>query len=143
MDTLALRFSDNFAPQEVTIQIHKNLISQNGFVWYGKLGAPISAKTASIIMNNEIPKILLIHSGRQNRYWAYVQEIKWDVPETSMFPPYYEEKLESFKTWFKITKIENAGKDVMAKCQVKSSGAMLSEASKKSMSPFFVISYKE
>ena len=42
--TVALRFSDNFAPDEGTISVHRNLIKENGYVWYGKLGAAVSNK---------------------------------------------------------------------------------------------------
>ena len=47
------------------------------------------------------------------------------------------------KTWFRITKIEDAPSNIMANCVVSSSGALLTEASKHSMSPYFKIEVKE
>lgn len=82
MKTIALRYSENFAPIEGTILAHQNLIDLNGYVWYGKLGTPISAKIAQEILKNEDPKILLIHSGKQDRYWAHISEISRDLPPT-------------------------------------------------------------
>ena len=43
MKTIALRFSDNFAPLDGTIAEHKKMIELNGYVWYGKLGLKVSA----------------------------------------------------------------------------------------------------
>ena len=62
--TIALRFADTFAPIEGTILAHRNLISEIGFVWYGKLGTAVSGKVVNKILSNAIPRILLIHSGK-------------------------------------------------------------------------------
>ena len=72
--TIALRFADTFAPSEGTIQAHQNMIDKQGCVWYGKLGAAVSSKVANLIMENENPRILLIHSGKTGRYWAYIKK---------------------------------------------------------------------
>ena len=37
MRTIALRFSNNFAPEAGTIVEHQEIIAELGFVWYGKL----------------------------------------------------------------------------------------------------------
>ena len=42
MDTVALRFAENFAPSCGTIAAHQEIIDEKGFAWYGKLGNPIS-----------------------------------------------------------------------------------------------------
>ena len=42
--TIALRFSDNFAPEIGTIAAHNTMIGLNGYVWYGKLGSRVSKK---------------------------------------------------------------------------------------------------
>ena len=34
MNTIALRFAENFAPEEGTIDAHKKLIHEDGYVWY-------------------------------------------------------------------------------------------------------------
>ena len=141
--TIALRFSDNFAPDEGTINYHKEVINELGYVWYGKLGAAVSDKVIDKIMQNPIPKILLIHSGKLDRYWAYISDVSKKEPEKAGIPAYYRNMSEKFKTWFRITRIENAPRDILSKCYVQSSHAMLSEASRQSMNPYFIIEVEE
>lgn len=141
--TVALRFADTFAPAEGTIQAHQELIDENGFVWYGKLGVAVSSKVSSGILSNEVPRILLIHSGKTGRYWAYVEKIQYDVPPKQEIPAYYRENAGVFKTWFKIIRIEEASKGILGACTVASSNRPLSEVSKSSMSPYFIINVEE
>ena len=42
LKTIALRFSDNYAPKEGMIFLHQELINNLGYVWYGKFGNKIS-----------------------------------------------------------------------------------------------------
>ena len=139
MKTVALRFADNFAPDSGTIAEHKIILKEFGYVWYGKLGTPISKIIAQQILNNKEKRILLIHSGSVRRYWAYVDMIQRDIPDKNAIPKYYRNMAESFNTWFPITKIEDAPKDILSRCIVASSGSTLSQASKHSMSPYFII----
>lgn len=139
--TIALRFAENFAPKEGTIKAHEQIIDVFGFVWYGKLGTPISEKMSNEILSLDKPKILLIQSGKADRYWAYVEEIKRDCPELKYIPEYYRYNNSNFKSWFKIVMFEKANNNVMRNCVVKSSKKPLSEASKYSMSPYFIIEY--
>lgn len=141
MRSVALRFSENFAPAEGTIAAHQELIEQNGFVWYGKLGAAVSAKVAAALLENESPKILLIHSGKSNRYWAFIDKIQRETPVLTEIPKYYREMAGDFSCWFRVKRFEKAESDVMAKCKVASSGDSLSYVSKSSMSPYFIIEY--
>ena len=139
MKTIALRFADNFAPKEGTISAHKGVINMYGFVWYGKLGSKVSKKISSEILSNAQPRILLIHSGKAGRYWAYVEDIQFEIPDRKHIPEYYRDIAEKFSTWFKISRIEPALPDVVSKCKVLSSQRSLSEASRSSMSPYFII----
>lgn len=141
MKTVALRFAENFAPDEGTIAAHQALINECGFVWYGKLGNPISENVAHSILTSDDPFILLIHSGGQERYWAHVVAIQRDVPKLMEIPPYYRDMTDKFKCWFKVTDFIRADKNVMSNCIVVSSGKRLTEASRHSMSPYFIISY--
>ena len=86
--TIALRFADTFAPLEGTIRAHQNMINKLGFVWYGKLEAAVSTKVSSCIMENEKSRMLLIHSGRSGRYWAYIDKIQYDTPPKDEIPEY-------------------------------------------------------
>lgn len=145
MKSIALRFSESFSPIEGTIKAHEEIINKIGFVWYGKMGNPVGEKVISDIMHEESPKILLIRSGGNKRYWGYVKEIKKEIPSKEEFPSYYHDIADKFKTWFKITQFEfeEAPKDIMSRCIVTSSGSVLSNASKYSMSPYFIIEFNE
>ena len=143
MRTIALRFSNNFAPDIGTICAHNQLIDELGYVWYGKLGSKISAKVSTDIMKNETPKILLIHSGQLARYWAYIDKTQNEVPEREGIPEYYRSRAEEFKSWFRVIRFEEAPKDILSHCFVASSHALLSNASRHSMSPYFIIDVEE
>ena len=139
MRTVALRFAENFAPECGTIAAHQELIEQNGFVWYGKLGSPVSFKTAGELLDVEDPRILLIHSGGNDRWWAHVSKIQREQPPAAEIPLYYRKKASDFRCWFKVTRFDRAPRDVMSQCFVASSGKPLTLASRHSMSPYFII----
>ncbi len=143
MKTIALRFSDGFAPPDGTIAEHRKMIAENGFVWFGKLGARVSKAAVSSIFQNEIPQILLIHSGKTKRYWAVVQKVEYAIPPLNRIPSYYRNEADRFGTWFKISEINEASKDVLSRYIVSSSRRSLGEVSKWSMSPYFIIESEE
>ena len=139
MRTIALRFANNFAPAEGTIAAHQTIIAQFGYVWYGKLGNRVSVGVIKSILENESPRILLIHSGEAERYWAYVDKIQIEQPLEDQIPLYYRDRADDFKTWFRVIRFEKALRDILSKCTVASSGVSLSLASRHSMSPYFII----
>ena len=143
MKTIALRFSDSFAPSDGTIAEHCKLIDEFGFVWYGKLEIRVSKPVIDSILDNEAPRILLIHSGKVQRYWAFVDCISYDEPQKDAIPLYYRNDAKSFKTWFRVTIIIAASKSVLSNCLVISSNRPLFEISKSSMSPYFIIETEE
>lgn len=143
MKTIALRFSNNFAPETGTIAEHQEIIAELGYVWYGKLGTAVSSAVTSQILKNEEPKILLIHSGATGRYWAYIDAVQKVTPEISAIPEYYRDITGRFNTWFRVTRFEVAPKNILSQCIVASSGATLSQASRHSMSPYFIIETNE
>ncbi|WP_044914173.1 hypothetical protein [Butyrivibrio sp. WCE2006] len=143
MRTVALRFSDNIAPECGTIKAHELVISKYDEVWYGKFGNTLSGKIINEILNNDDPKILLIQSGTSNRYWAHVKSISKEMPDLEKVPSYYHHEKGRIKTWFNVIKFEKADKNVMSKCTVASSGTILTRASMHSMSPYFIIDYEE
>lgn len=143
MRTIALRFADNYAPKEGTIKLHQEIINNNGYVWYGKFGNSISQKNIDMLLDMKDKKFLLIKSGGQERYWAHFTDIKKEEINVDAIPKYYRNDKAHIKCWFKITKFEKADPKVMSKCFVASNGSLLSNTSKYSMSPYFVIDYKE
>lgn len=140
MRTIALRFADNYAPKEGTIKLHQEIINNNGYVWYGKFGNTLSQKNIDLLMSQPDRKFLLIKSGFPDRYWAYFDEIVKDKPkDISNIPEYYRNYTDKIKCWFKIRKIERTENNVMSKFIISSSKMPLSEASKHSLNPYFVI----
>jgi hypothetical protein len=144
MKTIALRFSDNYAPSEGVINLHKEVIDKKGYVWYGKFGNKISKDFIQELLKNEHPKFLLIKSGSVERYWVYFDKFLQDeTPDKEFIPAYYRDQANDINCWFRILKFEKADKDILSKCVVVSSGVLLSNASKHSMNPYFKIEYKE
>lgn len=142
MKSIALRYSENFAPKDGTIMEHKKLIEKRGYVFWGKLGSRVSEKNRELVLAEKNPRILLIHSGGTQRYWAQIEDIVFDTPGFSDFPEYYHALADKFKTWFKIVKIQDAPKNILSQCYVVSSGVLLGSVSKHSMSPYYVIDYR-
>ena len=143
MKTIALRFSDGFATSDGTIIEHQKQIELNGYVWYVKLGSRVSDKVCKQILENKKPRVLLIHSGKMARYWAYIDKIIKETPPLCDIPEYYRNQNEKFNTWFRVYDIKEADRNIMSSCRVVSSGTPLSVASKSSMSPYFIIEYDE
>jgi hypothetical protein len=143
MRTVALRFAENFAPECGTIEAHRQVIEGYGSVWYGKFGAAVSEANVRALLANDDPKILLIHSGGSDRWWAHVDAVQRSIPDDGHYPAYYAQHLGKFHCWFHVTGIEPAPRDVMRRCVVPSSGKPLTQASRYSMSPYFVIDYLE
>ncbi len=138
MRTISIRFSEKFSPEIGTIKAHQELIDEYGFCWYGKLGSRVSERVIQEIMKNEDPRILLIHSGKTDRYWLHISEISRERPDRKYIPSYYRD-MEGFSTWFKVRNFESAESNVISKCTVASSGTPLGEASRHSMTPYFII----
>ncbi len=143
MRTIALRFTDRFAPKEGTIIAHQHIIDEYGFVWYGKMGTAVSNTVINEIERENNAKILLIHSGKTDRYWACIDKIQREKPDQKFIPAYYRENNDNFKTWFRIICFEMAPRDILSKCIVPSSGNTLSYTSRHSMSPYYIIEYNE
>ena len=137
MRTIALRFSDNFAPKNGTIEEHKKIINSQGYVWYGKLGNKISPKIFDLILANGPVKILLIKASSSERYWATLENVSYEMQ--SVHPDYYGRDAAYMNTWLKITKIESADNNILEKCIIPSTGSKLSDIYKKSMGSYFNI----
>ena len=141
MRTIALRFADKYAPEEGTIKAHQRVIEMYGFVWYGKMGNAVSQTILKELTANEKPRILLIHSGKPDRYWAYIDAAQREQPDRQYIPEYYRDNAANFRSWFRVTRFEAAPGDILAQCIVPSSGNTLSYTSKHSMSPYYIIDY--
>lgn len=143
MKTVALRFAENFAPDCGTIAAHKQVLDSLGSVWYGKLGSSMSKAVCDSILGGDDPRILLIHSGGTDRWWLHIDAISRELPPYGSYPEYYGELADRMGRWLHVRRFEKADSKVMSKCVVASSGKPLSLASRRSMSPYFIIDYQE
>lgn len=141
MNTIALRFSDNYAPKEGTINLHNEVIKRKGFVWYGKFGSGISNSIKEELLNLEEPKILLISSGTNKRFWAFIEDIKSEIDDYCNVPEYYRNDANKIKCWFKIIRFEKADNNIMSSCFLRSTHRPLTESSRHCMNPYFKIEY--
>ena len=141
MNTIALRFSDNYASKEGTISLHNEIIKRNGFVWYGKFGSGISKEIKEELLNLEEPRILLISSGTSKRYWAFIEDIKSVIDDFDNVPEYYRDDVNRIKCWFKVTRFEKADNNIMSCCYLRATHRPLTESSRHCMNPYFKIEY--
>ena len=141
MKTICLRFSDAYAPEEGTINLHQKVINKYGFVWYGKRGCKVSESVLSEILKNGVVDILLLKSGSGEKYLATV--VDYSFKERYEHPDYYKNESVFMNTWLKITHFELANQDILDHCSVYSTGTPLVEVVKKSMGGYFIIDLKK
>lgn len=67
-NAIALRFSEKFAPKEGTIEAHKQIVDEKGYVWYGKIGKTVSDNAIKVLLQHGPCLMLLINSGKVDRY---------------------------------------------------------------------------
>lgn len=143
MKTIALRYSDNYAPEEGTITLHKSVIEKEGFVWYGNFGHKVSEKIIQEQLKNSDPKFILIKSNSNDYYWAHFTAYLSNTPPPQKYiPKYYRNKSDIIKTWFKIIELEKIDQNEIDKCVVISSGDSLIDSCNKCMTSYFKIEYK-
>ena len=102
MKTIALRFGEHFSPDCGTIAAHQQLIDELGYVWYGKMGNPVAACIMEELRDQDDTKILLINSGKADRYWAHVAEIIKETPPEEGIPEYYRDMSDKFLNCFRM-----------------------------------------
>lgn len=141
MRTIALRFSDNFAPKTGTIEEHRKVISKKGYVWYGKLGNKISPKIFKEILAKGPVKVLFIKASSPERYWMTLEEVSYEKQD--IHPDYYGQEAVHMNTWLKITNIEPADPNILERCIIPSTGNKLSDIYKRSMGSYFNIEVNE
>ncbi|WP_105259189.1 metallophosphoesterase family protein [Pseudoalteromonas sp. T1lg88] len=119
MTKLALRFRDLVTPPDGTINIHKEMIEDNGFVYWGwwcKAGEKCPSKFNDFqeLLAKGEQEIFLFDSGQNKLFRAQLSAIRFDnaplgieCPEPDYTPSYYRER--SFKAWFKLTSIDEIG----------------------------------
>lgn len=117
IELLALRFRDLAGP---TIDEHRAVIDQHGYVWWGWWSKPfeqvprdVFAHFADEIAAHGEVEWLLVDSGNDEVYRAHVTEIHYSPssasegsPDVHRTPAYYSR--QEYRAWFRITGIEDA-----------------------------------
>ena len=139
MKTIALRFSDNFAPKDGTMAEHQKIISTNGYVWYGKLGNKISPKVMHEILKNGPVQIVFIKSGSSDRFLADLIDVSYE--RQTVHPAYYGNDATFMKTWLKLSNIQKVDNDILDNCSIASTGKKINDILKKTMGSYFIINF--
>ena len=143
MKTIALRYSDNYAPADGTIIEHQKIIDANGYVWYGKFGNKISPSVVEDILASREPKIIFIKSGFSELFYAYIQDIQYNLNDYTSVPKYYKADYGRVGVWFKINKFEKINMEEIKKYYIVSSKKRLDDSTKHCMSSSFIVEKKE
>ena len=147
---LAIRYSDQNAPEPGTVELHKAIIERVGYVWLGKFGKPIAARTLAML-NGQVAggietTVFLISSLGQRGRGVYsvaacrlvkaAQEIP--VRELSRVPAYYGPGM-GIGAWLNIDRIDVKPSRILDDYVVASSLRPLGDALARSMAGAFIV----
>lgn len=115
-ETMILRFRDLVTSENGTIEQHKEIIAEYGYVWWAwwKKGGEKTPKEFALLdaQAKECPiQVFLVDSGQKLLYHATCELIesrpstKIHSPEREKTPKYYCD--QEYFAWFKFTKIES------------------------------------
>lgn len=136
---LVLRYS--LLPKNNIIELHRELLEKNGFVWYGKLGAITSPMIVSELFTEKKPALMLYAKG--NAYLCSLEQITNTKPRMG-YPNYYDEEYIFPSCYYKLTTIDRVDVSILDKLYVRSSKRQLSSTlSKQCTSSCFFVSYEE
>ena len=134
---LVIRFGTNIV--EDCVEKHQDIIEQNGYCWFGKIGVVPSQKVLQSVFEEEKPTLILYTRNK-----AYICELleTTDKKPIEGYPKYYEDELFETgrvpKIYFKLRSIHKMELSELSKCIICSSGNGLLNTLNKSMSSFFV-----
>lgn len=114
-DTMILRFRDLVTSENGTIEQHKAIIAEHGYVWWawwrkGGEKTPDEFSVLSTRAKEDPIRVYLVDSGQNLLYSAICCDIeartssKFRSPEEGKTPGYYRE--QEYYAWFKFAEIE-------------------------------------
>lgn len=121
MASLALRFRDLVTPPNGTIELHREIINEKGFVywgWWAKAGEKCPSKFTQLqdTLGDNFEEVFLFDSGQSKLFKATISDISFNnskhgmgCPTEDATPAYYRER--TFKAWFKFTQIIEVSED--------------------------------
>lgn len=120
---LLLRFSDNLYKVN-TISEHKELIEDQGAVWFGKIGIPIAEFRIALLkkqIEQKIPTYLILVQNKSGKYQIHrgnIVDITRSCPqkEAELIPNYYTtHKLSRLmNSWIKISNLDELDANYLA-----------------------------
>lgn len=138
---LALRYSDDSAPEGGTVEAHQRVMKAEGYVWLGKRGKPIaSSRVAEMSKEIEARGSIEVILARRTKWHvvmhaAEITAVAAALPadELSRVPAYYRAKAGAVGTWFRVVDFRKIQRDESAVLVVASSGKPLFSAVRNSM----------
>jgi hypothetical protein len=145
---LVIRFSDTMFGVGDVVAEHNNLVKENGAVWFGKLGRPVSQARVNLLnkqLAQNTPTLLYLVKGNRKKYSAYRANLLFvsrEFPkDKALIPSYYKEKkiIKFMKVWIKIGKIEAIDMTEMRKLKTINSVFPIAETLAISSSGYFLV----
>ena len=146
---LLVRFSDSLLKDRDTIEQHNRVVEQQGAVWFGKMGSPVSQHHIDRLNEQSqagTPTFVYLVKGNRRKSTAYRANLVLatrDFPEDeqALIPPYYTELQipQYVKFWVKLGMITPISLEDLGKMKVASSVLSLAETLAKSSTGHFFI----
>ena len=146
---ILLRYNDHLKYD--TIKCHKEVIDQSGYVWFGKIGSPVSKEyiaSCKGLINSEQKIELFLLKSKSNKNTLYKTNIldltNSDLTkstERNFIPEYYRDANYNIKCWFKLNRFLKLPTSYLGKLSVSSSGMSVLESINTSMSGILYVEY--
>jgi hypothetical protein len=130
------------------VALHNAVVTNNGAVWFGKLGQTLSQGRIDKL-NEQVDKKILTYlylvKGNRRKSTAFrapLMRVSRDMPkETPLIPAYYAEKnlIQYMKAWMKVGFIEAIEMSEMDKLKAINSVFPIAETLVRSSSGYFLI----
>jgi hypothetical protein len=147
---LVIRYADSMADNVDTIGMHRKVIENQGHVWVGKIGTPLSAKNVDVFNSQvDVGKATYLYlttrsGGKYRMYRGRIIIVQNCKPKNNLssVPAYYKNtpNLNSnIGCWILIENLTTVSQREMSKLHVASSRNPIALTLQKSMSSFFVV----
>jgi hypothetical protein len=144
---LAVRYGEHFSPPDGTIAVHREILQNEGYVWFGKMGAKIGGPRTAALREQieagiETPLILVRArvNGRTVHY-CRISSFTRERPskeESHCIPSYYRRR-EDVGVWFRLTSMDQVRPGWLNDATVCSSQRPLPQTLATSVASFFYV----
>lgn len=141
-----VKYSDKFGD---TIALHNKVVESFGYVWFGKIGTPISKVRLSKLRSQiEIGQTTWLYIVRREKktvvHKAQLLDVTRDRPGEEGIPHYYRDHnlLNFMRCWFKVRAFSPCRMSEFNRLTVASSLSKVSESLVSSTSGFFIVKIK-